>query len=70
MLFRSNFAIGYNNKNFFTGVRTNYRNLDFDARTEIASTKLSFGIFAGYRFDENKTIKKGFEYIEKHLGIK
>ena len=66
----ANFAIGYNNKNFFTGIRTNYRNLDFDGRTEIASTKLSFGVFAGYRFDENKTIKKGFEYIEKHLGIK
>ncbi|WP_395076719.1 DUF4421 family protein [Flavobacterium sp.] len=66
----SNFAVGYNNKNFFTGIRTNYRNLDFDSRTEIASTKLSFGVFAGYRFDENKTVKKGFEYIEKHLGIK
>ncbi len=69
-ILESNLAIGYNNKNFFTGIRTNYRNLDFNDKAEINSTKLSFGVFAGYRFDENKVIKKGFEYLEKHLGIK
>lgn len=67
----ANIAIGYNNKNFFTGVKSSYKNFDYNNKnsTEIKNEKTSFGIYAGYRFNENKHIKKGFEYIERKLKI-
>jgi hypothetical protein len=65
-----NGAIGYNNKNFFSGLRFNYKNLEYNNNsTEIINSKLSFGIFTGYRFNEVKPIKKAFNYIERKLGI-
>jgi Domain of unknown function (DUF4421) len=66
-----NSAIGYNNKSFFSGLRFNYKNLEYNNSntTEIINSKWSFGVFAGYRFNEVKQIKKAFNYIEKKLGI-
>ncbi len=67
----ANIALGYNNKKFFTGIKTSYKNFDYNNKnsTEIKNEKTSFGIYAGYRFNDNQHIKKGFEYIEKKLKI-
>ena len=65
--FDANLALGYNNKNLFSGVKVNYREYQYDkAKTiELINTKLSFDFFIGYRFKENKKLKRNFELFEK-----
>lgn len=67
----ANIAIGYNNKDFFTGLKSTYRNYDYNNKntTEIKTERTNFGIYFGYRFNETKTMKKAFEYIERKLKI-
>jgi hypothetical protein len=66
-----NLALGYNNKNFFSGFRFNYKNIEYNSNnnTEIINSKVSLSIFGGYRFNEYKPVKKAFEYVEKKFGI-
>lgn len=66
-----NLALGYNHNNFFTGIKTNYKNFQYSdsQTTEILNSKLSVGLYVGYRFDEVKPIKKFFEKIEQKFGL-
>ena len=67
--FDVNFSLGYNNKNLFSGVKVNYKDYQYDsAKTaELINSKLFLDFFIGYRFNENKKIKKAFELFEKKI---
>ena len=67
----ANIAIGYNNKNFFSGLKGQYKNFDYsnNNNAEIINSKISFGIFTGYRFNESRPVKKVFQYVEQRLGL-
>jgi hypothetical protein len=69
--FDASIAFGYNNKNFFSGVKLNYKNIEYNtiSNAEIINSKVNFGIFAGFRFKEIKPIKKVLEKFERKIGI-
>jgi hypothetical protein len=62
-----NLGIGYNNKNMFLGIKSNYKNINYSKKmnSEIFNSNLAIEFFMGYRFDEVKPIKSIFEKIEK-----
>ena len=66
----ANLALGFNNSNFFSGIKANYRNFNYinDLNTEFINTRIGFDFFIGYRFKESKPIKKVFEKIEEQLN--
>lgn len=65
-----NIALGYNNKNLFIGLRSNFRNSNLnDNSNKIQNNRTSFGIYTGYRFNEKKSIKKAFQFIERKLKL-
>ncbi len=69
--FDASLALGYNNKNFFSGLKLNYKNIEYNTinNAEIINSKINFGVFVGYRFKEVKPIKKFLEKFEKRIGI-
>jgi hypothetical protein len=69
--FDASIALGYNNKNFFSGLKLNYKNIEYNTinNAEIINSKVNFGIFVGYRFKEIKPIKQILEKFEKRIGI-
>lgn len=64
-----NLSLGYNNRNLFSGFKVNFRDYQYNnAKTaELINSKLYIGFFVGYRFKENKKIKKVFELLEKKI---
>ncbi|WP_374670039.1 DUF4421 family protein [Flavobacterium sp. NRK F7] len=64
-----NLALGYNNKNLFGGFKVNFRDYQYDnsKTAELINSKLYIDFFVGYRFKENKKIKKVFELLEKKI---
>ena len=67
--FDFNLALGYNQEKFFSGLRANYRNYQYDSKKtgDIMNTKFNTVFFIGYRFNEVKSIKKVFEKIERNI---
>lgn len=65
----ANVALGFNNSNFFSGFKANYRSFNYinEVNTEFINTRIGFDFFIGYRFKESKPVKKVFEKIEKQL---
>nr|WP_235878695.1 DUF4421 family protein [Flavobacterium davisii] len=66
-----NFSLGYNQENFFSGIRVNYKNYQYDSKeaADIMNSKINAVFFIGYRFNEVKKVKRVFEKIENKLGI-
>ncbi|MFK7002625.1 hypothetical protein BWK63_02150 [Flavobacterium covae] len=66
-----NFSLGYNQENFFSGIRVNYKNYQYDSKVaaDIMNSKFNTVLFIGYRFNEVKSVKKVFEKIENKFGI-
>ncbi|NJM78492.1 MAG: DUF4421 domain-containing protein [Flavobacterium sp.] len=64
-----NFSLGYNNKNLFSGFKANFRDYQYESTktAELINSKLYIDFFVGYRFKENKKIKKVFEKLEKKI---
>ncbi|VXC08906.1 conserved hypothetical protein [Flavobacterium sp. 9AF] len=64
-----NLSLGYNNKNLFGGIKSNFRDYQYDnsKTAELINSKLYIDFFIGYRFKENKKIKKVFELLEKKI---
>lgn len=66
----TNTSIGYNNKNFFSGIKYFYSNYDFSKNNtvELINSKSRFEVFLGYRFKETKTLKKAFDSVDNLLN--
>lgn len=64
-----NFSIGYNNRNFFSGIKTNYKEYQFNEQenNEFANSRTYIEFFVGYRLKADKRLKKAFDYIENQL---
>ncbi len=64
-----NFSLGYNNKNFFSGIKSNFREYQYgDSNTaELINSKFYLDFFVGYRFNEDKRLKKIFDFIENKI---
>jgi hypothetical protein len=67
----TNSSLGYNNNNSFMGIKYYYSDYDFNKNNtvELINSNSHFEVFLGYRFKENKSIKKGFEVVENLLKI-
>ncbi len=66
-----NSGVSYNNKNTFAGLKFNFKNYDYSNsyNAEIINSNTFFEIYFGYRFNEEKKIKKAFEYMERKFGL-
>ena len=65
--FDFNLSLGYNNKNFFSGAKFNYRDYEFKNKNtvELINSKARFEFFVGYRFRTVKSVKEVFESVEE-----
>lgn len=67
----SDFALGYNAYRWFFGINGNWRNFNNnnnDANSTV-SDFIFLGIHFGYRFNDNKPMRKFFGWFEDHLGF-
>ena len=64
-------AIGYNDYRWFFGTSLNYRNNNYTNNQEDEFNNLSdyFKLYLGYRFNDNKPMRKFFGWFEDQFGF-
>jgi hypothetical protein len=64
-------GLGYNNYRWFFGVAYNWRNYNYanNQKDQFARDFVSFNIYMGYRFNDNKPMRKFFGWFEDNLGF-
>jgi len=64
-------AIGYNDYRWFFGTSLNYRNNNYTNNQEDEFSNLSdyFKVYLGYRFNDNKPMRKFFGWFEDKFGF-
>lgn len=69
--FDSELKFGYNAYRWFFGVGGNWRNYNLlnNEDNQISRDNAYFEIYAGFRFNDNKPMRKFFGWFEDHLGF-
>lgn len=69
--FDSELKFGYNAYRWFFGVGGNWRNYNLlnNEDNQISRDNAYFQIYAGFRFNDNKPMRKFFGWFEEHLGF-